>query len=51
MPTAVIKSATKMDYTPLVVRLAGFSVFFVALSPQLQMEIISRTEHRYKQTD
>ena len=28
-PKAVIKSATKMDYTPLVVRLAGFSVFFV----------------------
>lgn len=34
-------------YRDLVVRLAGFSVFFVDLSPQVQMEIISRTEHRF----
>jgi formate C-acetyltransferase len=34
-------------YKDLVVRLAGFSVFFVELSPQVQMEIISRTEHRW----
>jgi formate C-acetyltransferase len=33
------------NYKDLVVRLAGFSVFFVELSPQVQMEIISRTEH------
>jgi len=33
------------NYKDLVVRLAGFSVFFVDLSPQVQMEIISRTEH------
>ena len=33
------------DYKDLVVRLAGFSVFFVELAPQVQMEIISRTEH------
>ncbi len=34
-------------YKDLVVRLAGFSVFFVELSPQVQMEIISRTEHHW----
>jgi len=33
------------NYKDLVVRLAGFSVFFVELAPQVQMEIISRTEH------
>jgi formate C-acetyltransferase len=35
------------NYRDLVVRLAGFSVFFVDLSPQVQMEIISRTEHQF----
>jgi formate C-acetyltransferase len=35
------------NYKDLVVRLAGFSVFFTELSPQVQMEIISRTEHRW----
>ena len=35
------------NYKDLVVRLAGFSVFFVELSPQVQMEIISRTEHYF----
>jgi formate C-acetyltransferase len=35
------------NYKDLVVRLAGFSVFFVELAPQVQMEIISRTEHRW----
>ena len=35
------------NYKDLVVRLAGFSVFFVELSPQVQMEIISRTEHHW----
>ena len=34
-------------YKDLVVRLAGFSVFFVELAPQVQMEIISRTEHHW----
>lgn len=34
------------NHKDLVVRLAGFSVFFVDLSPQVQMEIISRTEHQ-----
>jgi len=35
------------NYKDLVVRLAGFSVFFVDLSSQVQMEIISRTEHKW----
>lgn len=35
------------NYKDLVVRLAGFSVFFVELAPQVQMEIISRTEHHW----
>ena len=32
-------------YRDLVVRVAGFSVYFVELAPELQDEIIARTEH------
>jgi formate C-acetyltransferase len=32
-------------YRNLLVRVAGYSAYFVDLSPQLQEEIIRRTEH------
>jgi formate C-acetyltransferase len=32
-------------YTGLVVRVAGYSAFFVELSPEIQDDIIARTEH------
>lgn len=34
-------------YRNLLVRVAGYSAYFVDLSPQLQNEIINRTEHKY----
>ena len=34
------------QYRDLVVRVAGFSEFFVNLTPEIQKEIIARTEHR-----
>jgi formate C-acetyltransferase len=34
------------QYRDLVVRVAGFSEFFVNLTPDMQEEIIARTEHR-----
>ena len=33
-------------YQDLVVRVAGFSEFFVRLTPELQQDIIARMEHR-----
>ena len=33
------------DYRNLIVRVAGYSAYFCELSPQLQDEIIARTEH------
>jgi len=46
--TEELKAAQKTpdDYRDLVVRVAGFSEFFVRLDPAIQEEIISRTEHR-----
>jgi len=34
------------QYRDLVVRVAGFSEFFVNLTPEMQEEIIARAEHR-----
>ena len=34
------------QYQDLVVRVAGFSEFFVRLTPDLQQDIIARMEHR-----
>jgi formate C-acetyltransferase len=34
-------------YRNLLVRVAGYSAYFVDLSPQLQNEIIQRTEHSF----
>jgi formate C-acetyltransferase len=34
-------------YRNLIVRVAGYSAYFVDLSPQLQNEIINRTEHQH----
>ena len=34
-------------YRNLLVRVAGYSAYFVDLSPQLQDEIINRTEHGF----
>ncbi|MBR5187809.1 MAG: hypothetical protein IKW18_04985, partial [Clostridia bacterium] len=33
-------------YRDLVVRIGGYSDYFVKLSPQMQQEILLRTEHR-----
>jgi formate C-acetyltransferase len=32
-------------YRNLIVRVAGYSAYFVDLSPELQQDIITRTEH------
>jgi formate C-acetyltransferase len=44
---AILRAARKHpeQYRDLVVRVAGFSEFFVNLTPELQEDIISRTEH------
>ena len=34
-------------YRNLLVRVAGYSAYFVDLTPQLQNEIIQRTEHSF----
>jgi formate C-acetyltransferase len=36
------------DYQDLIVRVAGYSDYFVRLSRDLQNEIISRTEHGWE---
>jgi formate C-acetyltransferase len=38
-------------YRDLIVRVAGYSDYFCDLSPELQEEIISRTEHQPSPTD
>jgi formate C-acetyltransferase len=46
--TAVLRAAQKdpEQYRDLVVRVAGFSEFFVNLTPAMQEDIIARTEHQ-----
>jgi formate C-acetyltransferase len=46
--TATLRAAQKNpeQYRDVVVRVAGFSEFFVNLTPDMQEEIIARTEHR-----
>lgn len=46
--TAVLRAAQRDpdQYRDLVVRVAGFSEFFVNLTPAMQEEIIARTEHQ-----
>ncbi|MBM3891577.1 MAG: formate C-acetyltransferase/glycerol dehydratase family glycyl radical enzyme, partial [Verrucomicrobia bacterium] len=45
--SATLRAAQKDpdQYRDLVVRVAGFSEFFVNLTPDMQEEIIARTEH------
>jgi len=45
--TAVLRAAQKSpeQYRDVVVRVAGFSEFFVNLTPEMQEDIIARTEH------
>jgi formate C-acetyltransferase len=45
--TEILRQAKKHpeQYRDLLVRVAGFSAYFVELSPELQDEIIARTEH------
>jgi trans-4-hydroxy-L-proline dehydratase len=45
--TATLRAAQKNpeQYRDVVVRVAGFSEFFVNLTPEMQEEIIARTEH------
>ena len=35
------------NYRSLLVRVAGYSAYFVQLSPSLQEDIINRTEHEF----
>lgn len=46
--TATLREAQKnpLKYRDLIVRVAGYSDYFVDLSPELQDEIIKRTEHQ-----
>ena len=45
--TATLRAAQKSpdEYRDLVVLVAGFSEFFVNLTPEMQEDIIARTEH------
>ena len=40
-----LKQKTLQNYRDLVARVAGYSAFFTALSPEAQDDIIARTEH------
>jgi formate C-acetyltransferase len=46
--TETLKDAQKnpKDYTDLIVRVAGYSGYFVDLRPEVQNDIIARTEHK-----
>ncbi|MCW7556219.1 formate C-acetyltransferase/glycerol dehydratase family glycyl radical enzyme [Endozoicomonas gorgoniicola] len=44
--TLLAAKENPQDYRDLVVRVAGYSAFFTALSPDAQDDIISRTEHQ-----
>jgi formate C-acetyltransferase len=45
--TATLRSAKELpsDYRDLVVRIAGYSAYFVELDPDMQDDIISRNEN------
>ena len=47
MDAATLKEAKRHPekYRDLVVRVGGYSAYFVSLSPEVQDEIIGRTEH------
>jgi len=45
--TLVAAQQEPEKYKDLLVRVAGYSAYFVDLTPQLQNEIIQRTEHRF----
>jgi len=45
--TLLAARADPEKYRNLLVRVAGYSAYFVDLSPQLQEEIIRRTEHGF----
>lgn len=47
--TATLRAAQKDpdNYKDLIVRVAGYSAFFTALSPKLQEDVIDRTEHAF----
>jgi len=46
--TLIAAQKNPEKYQNLMVRVAGFSAYFVDLSPQLQNEIIQRTEHTFQ---
>jgi formate C-acetyltransferase len=46
-PTLLAAQAEPEKYRNLLVRVAGYSAYFVDLSPELQNEIIARTEHSF----
>jgi len=45
--TLIAAKENPEKYRDLLVRVAGYSAYFVDLSPQLQDEIIKRTEHNF----
>jgi formate C-acetyltransferase len=45
--TLIAAQQNPEKYRDLLVRVAGYSAYFVDLSPQLQDEIIKRTEHAF----
>lgn len=44
-PTLVAAKADPKAYRELIVRIAGYSAYFVQLNPQMQDEVIARVEH------
>ncbi|UCD59017.1 MAG: hypothetical protein JSV16_07935, partial [Candidatus Hydrogenedentota bacterium] len=45
--TLIAAQKNPEKYRDLLVRVAGYSAYFVDLTPQLQDEIIKRTEHSF----
>jgi formate C-acetyltransferase len=45
--TLIAAQKNPEKYRNLLVRVAGYSAYFVDLTPQLQNEIIERTEHGF----
>jgi formate C-acetyltransferase len=45
--TLIAAQKNPEKYQDLLVRVAGYSAYFVDLTPQLQNEIIKRTEHNF----
>ena len=47
VPDTVWKQVLPENYADLLVRVAGYSDYFVHLNPNMQAEVIARTEHEF----